>query len=161
MKSKDKHTASAKHYLAKRGYSFDTLTCEQKKVVAGLVRSKRNTTIGIIAISFAFLATAIVAYMGHKSVDYGTRFINSPDVIFYAVVAENYEQFIEPKQLSSSAQRVLDTAHINGIRLGIAFFLFLSITTAIMQQREKNKFFDAFFPDKESLDEKCCDEVNE
>ena len=161
MKSKDKQAAFAKHYLAKRGYDYDALTFEQQRIVAGLVRSKRNAIIGIIAISFAFIVTVIASYTGHKSVDNGTRFLSSPDVIFYAIVAEDYEQFIEPKQVSSLAQRLLETAHINGIRLGIAFFLFLSIMTAIMQQREKSKLFDAFFPDKESLDKECCDGVNQ
>ncbi len=151
MKSKDIQAALAKQYLAKRGYNYDLLSGEQKKIVIGLVRSKRNTIIGIVAISFAFIVTAIASYMGHKAVDNDTSFISSPNVIFYAVVAEDYEQFIEPRQVRSAARKIIETAHINGIRIGIAFFLFLSIMTAIMQQREKNKLFEAFFPAKESL----------
>jgi hypothetical protein len=153
MKRKDKQIDNAKKYLLQRGYDYDRLTFEQKRVVMGFVNSKTNARMGVILISFAFLLTCFAAYTGFRAVGGGMHFLNSKDIIFYAVVAEEYERFVEPRQVQQLADKMIETSQTNGIRLGIAFFLLAAVLAAVVQQREKSRVIEAFFPEKEAEDD--------
>jgi len=140
MKRKDKQIDNAKKYLLQRGYDYDKLTFEQKRVVMGFVNSKTNARMGVILISFAFLLTCFAAYTGFRAVGGGMHFLNSKDIIFYAVVAEEYERFVEPRQVQQLADKMIET-------------LLAAVLAAVVQQREKSRVIEAFFPEKEAEDD--------
>ncbi|MFI4912020.1 MAG: hypothetical protein ACIAQZ_10180 [Sedimentisphaeraceae bacterium JB056] len=151
MTKEEKKKINAERYLAQRGYSYDELNHEQKLIMNNFVRGKGMLLYSLIMILLSFLALAFTTYKGFEIVEKNTRFINAKDVIFYAVVAEDYERIIEPLQVRSIAEKVIETSLTNGVRLGTTFFLIAIMITAIIQQRDKRKTIEAFFPQKKCM----------
>jgi hypothetical protein len=146
MRKKTKQHEQAQKYLASRGYDYERLSKEQQDVLSNFLRGKWMLNFSLFLFALSFVVLAYSTYKGYGRID--TRFVNSSDVIFYAIIAEDYEQIIEPNQARKIADNIVENSKVNGVRMGTAFFLAAVMITAIVQYRDKRKTIEAFFPDK-------------
>src|SRR5690554_4334496 len=105
MTKKDKQKAQVEKFLMSRGYTFEQLTEKQRNIVSNFLRSRRGMWFGISMIAFSAILLGLTTFYGVYSVNKGTEFIKSNDIIFYAVVAERYDRIIEPAQAEKMASQ--------------------------------------------------------
>ncbi len=153
MKKSEKHRKLAEDFLTSRGYSISDLTPQQQKIVEGYVRAGRGLKYSVTLIVISALLLASVTFYGFRKLYGSISFVNSKDIIFYAVVAESYDRVIEPRQVQQLTHQVTELATVNGVRFATTLFLVFIIVTAVVQNRDKRKMIDAFLPKTNDTDD--------
>ncbi len=146
MKRSEKHKKRVDDFLAKNGSSPSNLTSRQQDIIDSYVKSRRSTKYGIIMIVVLVLALAMTTFYGFRKLYKSTGFVNSKEIIFYAVVTETDDRILDPREVRDLSNQIIELSAINGVRLATTIFLFGIIITAVVQDREKRKIIDAFLP---------------
>jgi len=146
MKKSEKRKKLTEDFLAARGYRLTSLTSRQQQIVETCAGGERSTTYSIIMIAVLVILLVIYSLKDIRELYQSISFVNSKEIIFYAVITESDDRLIEPQQVKQFTTRIIELATISGARVATTFFLLAIIITAIVQNRERQKVIDAFLP---------------